>query len=51
MRTPPKEWPWDAAWWKPATRQRNLVKATALIVAEIERNKRAAIAAEGKDAR
>ena len=30
-------WPWDRAWWKPTTRRRNLIKAAALIVAEIER--------------
>lgn len=31
-------WPWDAEWWKPGTdRRRQLIKAGALIVAEIER--------------
>lgn len=30
-------WPWDLAWWKPTDRRRNLVKAGALILAEIER--------------
>lgn len=30
-------WPWSKAWWKPTTRRRDLVKAGALIVAEIER--------------
>ncbi|MFV1850157.1 MAG: hypothetical protein ACMZ66_05555 [Thalassospira sp.] len=30
-------WPWDQKWWKPETRRRDLVKAGALIVAEIER--------------
>lgn len=30
-------WPWDRKWWKPANRRRDLVKAAALIVAEIER--------------
>jgi hypothetical protein len=31
-------WPWDASWWKPADDpRRNLVKAGALILAEIER--------------
>ena len=33
-------WPWDAAWWKPSGgrgRRRDLVKAGALILAEIER--------------
>ncbi|HCR1892467.1 TPA: hypothetical protein ONC27_004184 [Enterobacter asburiae] len=33
----PWGWPWDASWWKPKTRRRNLVKAGALILAEIER--------------
>lgn len=35
-------WPWDAKWWKPSDPRRNLVKAAALIVAEIERLDRAA---------
>lgn len=30
-------WPWDLKWWKPSDPRRNLVKAAALIVAEIER--------------
>ena len=30
-------WPWDLAWWKPSGDRRNLVKAGALILAEIER--------------
>lgn len=30
-------WPWSAKWWKPTTNRRNLVKAGALIVAEIQR--------------
>ena len=30
-------WPWHPSWWKPADRRRNLVKAGALILAEIER--------------
>ena len=34
---PPNSWPWPAAWWKPASYLRNLVKAAALILAEIER--------------
>lgn len=34
-------WPWDSAWWKPGTARRMLVKAAALIVAEIERIDRA----------
>ena len=34
---PPNSWPWPAAWWKPTNYRRNLVKAAALILAEIER--------------
>lgn len=30
-------WPWSADWWKPTDKRRNLIKAGALIVAEIER--------------
>jgi len=30
-------WPWDTKWWKPDARRRDLIKAGALIVAEIER--------------
>lgn len=30
-------WPWSDTWWKPKDRRRNLVRAGALIVAEIER--------------
>ena len=40
--TLPANWPWDASWWKPTTQRRNLIKATALILAEIERLDRAA---------
>lgn len=40
---PHPNWPWDKAWWKPSDdRRRNLVKAGALILAEIERIDRAA---------
>lgn len=42
-------WPWDREWWKPSTdHRRNLIKAAALIIAEIERLDRAA-AKEGSD--
>lgn len=34
-------WPWDRSWWKPSTPRRNLVKAAALLLAEIERLDRA----------
>ncbi|KAA0015477.1 hypothetical protein F0A16_20525 [Salinicola corii] len=41
-KTPPAVWPFEKAWWKPATDpRRNLVKAAALILAEIERLDRA----------
>lgn len=32
-----KFWPWDEEWWKPTDPRRDLVKAAALIIAEIER--------------
>lgn len=34
-------WPWDREWWKPAAPRRMLVKAAALLLAEIERLDRA----------
>lgn len=37
-------WPWDRSWWKPTDRRRDLVKAGALILAEIERLDRALLA-------
>ena len=37
-------WPWAASWWKPKNRRRDLVRAAALIVAEIERIDRATVA-------
>lgn len=40
-------WPWPDHWWKPTTYRRNLVKAGALILAEIERIDRAAAPAQG----
>lgn len=33
----PRWWPWDDGWWKPSNQVRNLVKAGALIAAEIDR--------------
>lgn len=44
---PPKMWPWDKSWWKPSplARVRELVKAGALIAAEIDRLQRAALSA------
>lgn len=40
-------WPWDESWWKPTNRRRDLVKAGALILAEIERLDRMAERQEG----
>jgi len=37
----PQDWPWDYEWWKPTDDRRNLVKAGALILADIERLDRA----------
>lgn len=38
---PPISWPWDYAWWKPSNdRMIDLIKAGALIAAEIDRLKR-----------
>lgn len=49
MQEPPSYWPWNQAWWKPRNRRRDLVKAAALILAEIERlDRQAARAMEGK---
>ncbi len=37
-RTPaPHSWPWSSKWWKPKSRRENLVRAGALIAAEIDR--------------
>jgi hypothetical protein len=44
LSRPPSVWPWDSKWWRPEGARRNLVKAAALILAEIERLDRAAIA-------
>jgi hypothetical protein len=43
-------WPWDASWWKPTPqdRIRELVKAGALIAAEIDRLKMAGDLSGGK---
>ncbi|OBR54140.1 hypothetical protein A6456_37735 [Paraburkholderia tropica] len=46
QRFMPSEWPWDSSWWKPTTQRRNLEKAGALIIGEIERIDRAARKAE-----
>jgi hypothetical protein len=43
---PPSEWLWANEWWKLTNPRRDLVKAAALIAAEIERIDRAAMLAE-----
>lgn len=42
-------WPLDRPWWKPTTPRRDLVKAGALILAEIERLDRAAAKAKAEE--
>lgn len=41
---PPDDWPWDAKWWKPKQPQADLVRAGALMAAEIDRLERAIVA-------
>lgn len=43
-------WPWERSWWKPTERRRDLVKAGALIVAEIEHLDRRAARSVAKEA-
>lgn len=33
----PRGWPWSKEWWKPHGRRHDLIRAAALIVAELER--------------
>ncbi len=40
-------WPWDKGWWKPKAPRETLIRAGALILAELERIDRAAAAAQG----
>ncbi len=47
---PPFGWPWSHDWWKPTNPRRDLVKAGALILAEIERLDRMAEKAGGASA-
>lgn len=44
----PEAWPWCLDWWKPTNPRRDLVKAGALILAEIERLDRASTAQESE---
>lgn len=37
FKNPEGVWPWARSWWKPKDRRRDLIRAAALIVAEIER--------------
>lgn len=46
----PPFWPWDLDWWKPSDDRRMLVKAGALILAEIERLDRATALPAGPEA-
>lgn len=39
-QSPPEMWPWDEKWWKPKDPLSDLVKAGALIAAEIDRLQR-----------
>ncbi len=41
-----RAWRWNWGWWKPKSPRRDLIRAAALIVAEIERLDRAALAQE-----
>ena len=46
----PSNWPWHRKWWKPKDYRRDLVRAGALIIAEIERlDRAAAIRAQGEE--
>lgn len=48
VNNPPTIWPWAFKWWKPGTARRMLVKAGALILAEIERLDRVSRQAQEK---
>jgi hypothetical protein len=39
-------WPWEVKWWKPKDRRRDLVRAGALIIAEIERLDRCKVSSQ-----
>ncbi len=40
-RLPTMFWPWNGHWWKPRDKRRDLIRAAALLVAEVERLDRA----------
>lgn len=44
---PPPSWPWDKKWWKPKSPHRDLIRAAALLHAELERQGR--LARESED--
>lgn len=46
IKAPPGEWPWAWRWWRPKDPRRDLIRAGALIVAEIERRDRATLKAQ-----
>lgn len=43
----PSGWPWEPKWWKPKNPRSDLIRAAALIVAELERLDRASKLVEG----
>lgn len=45
---PPPQWPWAREWWKPQGYRRDLVRAAALLLAEIERVDRRCETAKGQ---
>ncbi|OLF53769.1 hypothetical protein [Pseudomonas chlororaphis] len=49
MRIVPESWPWMAVTWRPRDQRRNLVKAGALILAEIDRLDRAAASTQKEE--
>lgn len=40
INRPPVDWPWPAIWWKPYNRERDLIRAGALFLAEEDRLRR-----------
>jgi hypothetical protein len=44
-----QRWPWEHAAWKPRSRRENLVRATAMLIAELDRVDRAAIESAKKE--
>lgn len=43
IEDPPEFWPFDSSWWKPKGARRDLVRAAALVLAEIERRDRVGV--------